>query len=60
MKKRFDESNSHIDFCANSKPYFRNNGHQNSRPVVDNEHESYLKTQLIFLEKPKGGNINQK
>jgi len=23
------------------------------RPVIDNEHDSYLKTQLIFLEKPK-------
>lgn len=23
-----------------------------TQPVIDNEHDSYLKTQLIFLEKP--------
>lgn len=26
-----------------------------SQPVVDNEHESYLKTQLIYMEKPLAG-----
>jgi hypothetical protein len=30
------------------------------KPVVDNEHEGYLKTQLIFLEKPNNKNISQK
>jgi hypothetical protein len=24
------------------------------RPVIDSEHDSYLKTQLIFLEQPRG------
>ena len=30
------------------------------RPVIDNEHDSYLKTQLIFLEQPKGESVNTK
>lgn len=31
------------------------------RPVIDNEHECYLKTQLIFLEQPKAGStLNSK
>lgn len=30
------------------------------RPVIDNEHDSYLKTQLIFLEQPKGSTPNTK
>lgn len=30
------------------------------RPVIDNEHDSYLKTQLIFLEQPRGTNPNTK
>jgi hypothetical protein len=51
---------------ANSKPYnlYRRPTNSsvinNSRPVVDNEHEGYLKTQLIFLEKPKGTNMTEK
>lgn len=30
------------------------------RPVIDNEHDSYLKTQLIFLEQPRGSSVNTK
>jgi hypothetical protein len=30
------------------------------RPVIDNEHDSYLRTQLIFLEQPKGNTLNSK
>ena len=34
---------------------------QRVHPVIDNEHESYLKTQLMYLEKPKSGKkVNEK
>lgn len=45
-------ANSYVDFCANSKPHMQNYKYP-TRPVIDNEHEAYLKTQLIFLQKPK-------
>jgi hypothetical protein len=41
-------ANSYVDFCANSKPHMQNYKYP-TRPVIDNEHEAYLKTQLIFL-----------
>lgn len=56
-KSRFATANNFKDFCANSKPYMNTSRFTTKRivPVIDNEHDSYLKTQLMFLEKPKGG-----
>lgn len=50
-KSKFAESNNFKDFCANSKPYMnpKKMTYQKTAPVVDNEHDAYLKTQLIFL-----------
>jgi hypothetical protein len=59
-KKKYAEANSHKDLVANSKPFMNNIRFALQRPVVDNEHESYLKTQLIFLEQPRGPSINTK
>jgi hypothetical protein len=30
------------------------------RPVIDSEHDNYLKTQLIFLEQPRTEALNAK
>lgn len=49
IKKKFSDSNSYIDTMANAKPFVPMKSWQTQRPVVDNEHEAYLKTQLIFL-----------
>lgn len=59
-KRKFAESNSHKDFSANSRPFMNNIHFAIQRPVVDNEHETYLKTQLILLEQPKGSNSHTK
>lgn len=59
-KKKFAGSNTHKDFCANSKPFMNTVRFALQRPVIDSEHDSYLKTQLIFLEQPKGTTLNTK
>ena len=61
-KHSFATANNFKDFCANSKPYMNKSNLSINRPlpVVDNEHDSYLKTQLMFLDKPKNIKPNEK
>ena len=62
-KNKFATSNSFKDFCANSKPFMDTARGPKTRviPVIDNEHDSYLKTHLMFLEKPNAGKkLNEK
>jgi hypothetical protein len=53
------QANTHKDFSANSKQFMNTGRFTQDRPVVDNEHQAYLKTHLMFLE-PKGNNGNAK
>ena len=52
-KKKFAQNNSFKDFTANSKPHSNAFKIMNMRPVIENEHDSYMKTHLMFMEKPK-------
>lgn len=55
-KKRFAQSNNYKDTYANSKPFMdkviAKSYIKKTQPVIDNEHDAYLKTQLIYLQKP--------
>lgn len=53
-KRKYANSSGHRDLLANGKPFMGGVRLALQRPVIDNEHDSYLKTQLIFLEQPKG------
>lgn len=53
-KNVFAASNSCNDFLANTKGFMARTKFAEQRPVIDNEHDSYLKTHLTFLNKPKG------
>jgi hypothetical protein len=59
-KRKYVEGNSHRDLAANGKPFMAGVRLALQRPVIDNEHDSYLKTQLIFLEQPRGSTLNAK
>ena len=52
-RKVFASSNSCNDFMANTKGFMNPTKFAQQRPVIDNQHDSYLKTHLTFLNKPK-------
>lgn len=62
-KKIYASTNPYESSQANSKPLFNSSAKaylRKGKPVIDNEHDSYLKTQLIYMQKMKSSKVEDK